>query len=171
MNNKKREVLKSLNDYFHGTEQCIQDLENQLAKVKLERDTYKEMLEQGNTKRNTIAYMTIHSCDNGEGVDTETCVGVFTTKSLAMQAILDVCKKNEELSFDAFRIEEFDVGKTLIHNEIVHVEQHDEEAHCEISTSIVGILCDANKRSDIRCQTSYHSYLVGYNVDKVYYIE
>jgi len=171
--NKSHEVLKSLNDYFHGAEQSIKDLQNQLAKVKLElvkvkleRDSYKEMLEQGNTKNNTLVYMTIHSCDNGEGVNTENCIGVFTTKPLALQAILDVCKENNKISSDDFQIEEFDVGETLIHGEIVHVEQHDEEAHCEISTSIIGIQSDINQYKN-----SGNSYLVEYIVDKVYYIE
>jgi hypothetical protein len=168
MNHKRQEVLNSLNDCFQEAEQRINELQNQLAKVKIERDTYKTMLEQGNTKNNTLAYMTIHSCDNGEGVDTETCIGVFTTKPLALRAMLDVCNKNEEISLDAFRIEEFDVGKTLIHNDIVHVEQHDEEAHCEIATSIIGILCDANKHIYVYL---CNSYLVEYIVDKVYYIE
>lgn len=169
MNNKLPSVLKTLNDGIREAQQCIKEIQNELAtsrcelkKVKLERDTYKAILAQGNTKSNTLAYMTIHSCDNGEGVDTETCVGVFTTKPSALQAVLDVCKKNEELSSDDFRIEEFDVGKTLIPNEIVNVEQHDEEAHGEISTTIIGILCDTNQHKN-----SSHSYLV----DKVYYIE
>ena len=166
MDNKRHEVLKSLNHYFQEAEQCIKELQNQLAKVKLERDSYKEMLEQGDTKNDTLAHMAIHSCDNGEGVETETCIGVFTTKSLALRAMLDVCQKNEEISLCDLRVEAFDVGKTLIPNEIVHVEQHDEEAHCEISTSIIGILCDINKHTDIS-----HSYLVEYSVDKIYYIE
>jgi hypothetical protein len=173
MDNKLPSVLKTLNDGIREAQQCIKEIQNELAtarcelkKVKLERDTYKEMLTQGNTKEHTLAYMTIHSCDNGEGVDTETCVGVFTTKPLALQAILDVCKKNEELSVDDFRIEDFDVGKALNNDEIVHVEQHDEEAHCEVSTRIIGILCDASKHT-----ATSHSYLREYCVDKVYCIE
>jgi hypothetical protein len=49
--------------------------------------------------------MVIHRCDDGKGADTETCVGV--TRSLAAKAVLDVCKKNGDVSFDEFLITEF----------------------------------------------------------------
>ena len=165
MDHKRKDVLKSVNDYFQEAERSVNELQNQLAKVTLERDIYKEMLEQVNIKSNTIAYVAIYSCDNGEGVDTDKCIGVFTMKSLALQAISDVCNKNKEVSIDAFQVGESDVGKTLVPNEIVYIEQCDEEAHCEISTNIISILCDPIKR------TYNHSYLVEYNVDKVYYID
>ena len=160
MNAKKREVLNSLDEYFQDSEQRIENLQNELAKVKLERDMYKGMLD---SKHNPLSYMVIHRCDNGEGVDTETCVGVFTTRSLAARAVLDVCKKNEDVSFDDFLITEFFVGKTLMPGEIVQVEKHDEEAHCEVSTTIIGIRCDSDVGDD--------NYIEAFVVDTVYYIE
>lgn len=160
MDAKKREVLKSLDEYFQDSEQRINELQNELAKVKLERDMYKGMLD---IKRDTLTYMVIHRCDNGKGTDTETCVGVFTTKSLAAQAILDVCKKNEDVSFDDFLITEFFVGKTLMPGEIVQVEKLDKEAHCEVSTTIISVRCDSNVGVD--------NYIEAFVVDNVYYIE
>ena len=157
MDAQKREVLSSLDEYFQDSEQRIENLQNELAKTKLERDMYKGI------ETNTLAYMVIHRCNNGKGTDTQTCVGVFTTRSLAAQAILDVCKKNKDVSFDDFLITEFFVGKTLIPGEIVQVEKHDEEAHCEVSTTIIGIRCDSNVGVD--------NYIEAFVVDTVYYIE
>lgn len=145
-------------------EQALNALHEKLATVQLERDMYKEMLftKTGDTK----AYTSIYAVDNGEGRDTETCVGVFTTRALAMQAILDVCKKNKDLSIRAFNIEEFPVDQPLVPYATVHLVQYDEEAHCEISTSILGIECKSLRQSSVT-----DSYLAEYKVNTVYFIE
>jgi hypothetical protein len=172
MNSKKNKVVECLNDFLSEAERSTKALQKELAVIRLERDIYKEMLvkEQRGcnteyTKGSNVAYVTIYSRDNGEGADTCTCIGVFTRKSKALQAILDVCKKNDELSIDGFIIEEFDVGKELISDHIVNVLHFDEDAHCETSTTIVGIQCDVKPEN----HSQYYS--VEYKVDKVYHIE
>jgi hypothetical protein len=86
-------------------------------------------------------------------------------KSKALQSILDTCKKDTTLNVQCFKIEEFDSRQALVPNEIVRFIQHDEEAHCEISTTIMGVL-DANSQE----LHDEEYYTAEYIVDKVYEI-
>lgn len=170
MKPNSRDVLVCLNNYFKETENSLEKLQHELEVVKLERDMLKQMLREEkimhvNDKCN-VAYVTIYSKDNGEGIDTETCVGVFTRKSMAMQAIVDVCTKNSSVSQDSFTVGELTCGKPLSPNDVVNVKQCDVEAHCETSTTIIGIQCGAMEdNEDDNC------YTVEYIVDKVYHID
>ena len=169
MEHKRREVLQSINNVFKDLEQSIKDLEEQLAKVKLERDMYKDMLSQNTEEPKhvpRVAYMTVYTMDNSEGMDTETCIGVFTTKALAMQAILDACRQNKELNVNSFSVEEFSVDEPLQGNATVQVVQYDEETHCAVSTSILGIKCKA-----LQHKSFTNCYLAEYIVNRVYPIE
>lgn len=155
---------KSFNVLLQEAEHAVNALREKLATVQLERDMYKEMLSKNS--ESPQAYTSVYTVDNGEGRDTETCIGVFTTRALAMQAILDVCKKNKDLSVHAFTIEEFPVDEPLHPDAIVKLVQYDEEAHCEVSTSILGIECKSLQQSSVT-----DSYLAEYKVNTVYFIE
>lgn len=158
---------KSFNVLLQEAEHALNALREKLATVQLERDMYKEMLSRNTESTNdTKAYTSIYTVDNGEGRDTETCIGVFTTRALAMQAILDVCKKNKDLYIHAFTIEEFPVDEPLQPDTLVKLVQYDEEAHCEVSTSILGIECKSLQQSKVT-----NSYLAEYKVNTVYFIE
>lgn len=172
MNFKKKTVLQSLSDYFQEVEQSIEQLQNQLDVVKLERDLYKQQvveLQESNNKevsKQSVAHVTVYSEDNGEGVDTEICIGVFTTKSKALYAILDLCQKHKALNSQSFDVLQFNVSKTLSPNDTVYVIQEDREEHCEISTNIIDVYCENILKND---DNEY--YAVEYKVDEVYYIE
>jgi hypothetical protein len=171
MEHKRREVLQSLNNVFKDLEQSIKDLEEQLQRVQLERDMYKDMLSQVQNTNDLIhvsrvAYMSVYTMDNSEGMDTETCIGVFTTRALAMQAILDVCRQNKELNVNSFSVEEFSVDEPLVPHATVQVVQYDEETHCAVSTSILGIKCKA-----LQDKNFPNCYLAEYIVNRVYPIE
>jgi hypothetical protein len=165
LNNKQQQVLNTLKSIFDESEQSIMNLQEKLAKVQLERDILQEKFEHSKSS-NHIAYTVIYSKDNGEGVDTETCIGVFTTKALAMQTILNICNENKDLSIHAFTIEEFPVDEPLQPDVRVQVVQYDEEAHCEVSTSILGIQCKSLQQKNIT-----DSYLTEYKVNTVYFID
>ena len=155
-----------MNSFFREAEQTIKELQDKLAKVSLERDMYKEQLSQKEETKGKVAYVPIYSRDNGEGVDTETCIGVFTTKSLALQAILDVCNKNKEICIEQCMVEEYDVNTPLVPNEIVRVIQYDEEGHYEVANSIIGVY---NETTNNSLDDEY--YLAEYRIDEVYHIE
>jgi hypothetical protein len=155
--------LKSLDAYVEEAEQTIRQLKDKLANVTLERDMYKRMLvEEGELGG---AWMTIYSKDNGEGVDTETCVGVFTTNALAIQAILDVCAKNKDVCVDSFRVEDLKTNSPFTTGQVVKVMHYDEEMHCEVATVILDINEDTKGRTYTDC------YAIEYTVDTVYHIE
>lgn len=166
MNVKRDNVIKSMNDFLQEANEKIKELREKLVKVTLQRDVYKEMLSQKQDHKNHIAYTVIYFRDNGEGVDTETCVGVFSTKALGLQAILDVCKENKEISFEECKMEEFEVGQALIPDEIVNVVHFDEEAHCERSTTVMGIYEEMSTN-----HLHKDCYLLEYVVDRIYSIE
>ncbi len=172
MNCKRKTVLKSLNDYFQEVEKSLENLEQQLEVVKLERDLYKQQvveLQECNNKevsKQNVAHVSVYSEDNGEGVDTEICIGVFTTKSKAINAILDLCKKHKDLNSQSFNVLQFNVSKTLLPNDTVYVIQQDREEHCEISTNIIDVYCENILKND---DNEY--YTVEYKVDEVYSIE
>lgn len=120
-----------------------------------ERDIYKELLKEKDNIESNIVYATIYIKDNGEGVDTESCIGVFSKKSLALQAILDVCKNNAKLNINQFNVVDVDVGKVLKPNDIVYLVQCDEEANCEVSTRIVSICCEPFKENKLYYSEKY----------------
>jgi hypothetical protein len=156
---------------FEEAEQSVKELKDKLAEVQLERDIYCENLmlltsTEQNKKNNNVAFCTMYTVDNGEGRDTETCIGVFVTRALAMQAILDVYNKNKELCIDSFTIAEFPVDEPLQPDTMVQMVQYDEEAHCEVSTSILGIQCKYLQQSSVT-----NSYLAEYKVNALYFIK
>lgn len=170
MYNTKCKLLDCLNSYIQEYEQTVKELKKELDITKLERDIYKElhMKREMNTSTqkhddNKVVYATIFTRDNGEGADTETCVGVFTRKSLALEAIVDVCKKNNEVYPSGFTIEEFDLEKPVVSSDTVYVVLYVTEAHCEFSITVVGVRLDAN--------TNGIYYTEEYKVDVVYPIE
>ena len=160
--NTKQSLFRSVKLFIEETESSMKQLNDQLAIVKLERDMYKEMCKRGDECAKNTAYISIYSVDNGEGVDTETCIGVFNKKSLAMQSIYEICKNNE-FDTESFRIETFDVDKELIPGEIIKIIQRDEEAHCEVSTTIIGVQSCTSIDDDY--------YTVDYKINTVYFIE
>jgi hypothetical protein len=162
--------VKRLNELFCEVEKSIREQQKELELTRLERDIYKSIIinsqNVSNLKRGTnIVHVVIYSRDNGEGSDTETCIGVFTSKTNAMKAVLDVCKSNAELSVDGFMINELNIDKDLQSGDNVYVIHCDEEAHCEISTTVLDVKCD-NKINDYK-----DCYSIEYTVDKVHYIE
>lgn len=170
MNSKVYKGLILLKEQLLEAENDFLEQQKELEITKLERDIYKEIIiNTQNTYTGTtysnVVYVPLYSRDNGEGMDTETCIGVFTTKTKALQAILDVSKKNKELCVKGFMINEFNVDIEVGTDDIVYVIQCDEEAHCEISTTILDVKCD-NLMDDYK-----DCYSVEYTVDKVYSIE
>jgi hypothetical protein len=123
---------------------------------------YKIMLyeERKLTKPNT-AYVIVYVKDNGEGMDTEQCMGVFSKRSLALQSIININRKNQKLLLSSFRVEEFNVPNSIMPNDTVHVVHYDEEAHCEISTRIVDIQLGNMKPSNAQ------HYIEEYKVDEI----
>lgn len=90
MDLRRKTTLNYLNEYFQEVEQSLEKLKKELEIVKLERDMYKQELQECKDNlvaQNNVVHMTVYSEDNGEGVDTEVCIGVFTTKSNAIKAI------------------------------------------------------------------------------------
>lgn len=168
MESKRSDLVKSMNSFFREAEQTIKELQDKLAKVSLERDMYKEQLSHSRKEetKGKVAYVPIYSRDNGEGVDTETCIGVFTTKPLAMQAILAVCNKNKEISIKQCMIKEYDVNTPLVPNEIVRVIQYNEEGHYEVANNVIGIY---NETANNSLDDEY--YLEEYRVNEVYHID
>lgn len=170
MNSKVYKGLILLKEQLLEAEKDFLEQQKELEITKLERDIYKEIIintqnTYTGTNYSNVVYVPLYSRDNGEGMDTETCIGVFTTKTKALQAILDVCKKNKELCVKGFMINEFNVDIEVGTDDIVYVIQCDEEAHCEISTTILDVKCD-NLMDDYK-----DCYNVKYTVDKVYSIE
>lgn len=168
MISNRKAVLKSVNDYFHEVEQCLDKLNQQLELVSLEKDFYKqqvyELQEDNKDLRHSLVHMVVYSEDNGEGSDTEICLGVFTRKSYAIKAILDICKKHTELDTESYNIVEIKLDKHVRTNDVVYVVQQDVEAHCEISTSIIGVQFDNTTNNK-------EYYTVEYKLDDVYCIE
>jgi hypothetical protein len=170
MTSKIRDIVNRLNEHLCEAEKSYREQQKELELTRLERDIYKEILIKSHNLSNysncsNVIHVAVYSRDNGEGVDTETCVGVFTTKTKALQAILDVCKSNTELSVNGFMIDEFNLDKEVGSRDIVYLIQCDEEAHCEISTTILDVKCDNIINDYEDC------YSVEYTVDNVYYIE
>lgn len=170
MNSTLLDIAKRLNEHICDAERAFREQQEELELTRFERDMYKEIIvnSQNTSNSNTgsnVVFVAFYSMDNGEGVDTETCVGVFTTKIKALKAILDVCKSNKELSVSGFMINEFPVDKELETGNSIYVVQCDEEAHCEISTTILDVKCD-NHIDDYK-----DCYTVEYIIDKVNYIE
>lgn len=169
MNSITGDIIKKLNELVCNAETSFREQQIELELTRLERDIYKEIILKSQNVSNSnrssdIVYVSIYSKDNGEGANTETCIGVFTTKLKALNAILNVYKSNTELDVNGFMIEEYNVVQELETGNIVYVVQCDEEAHCEISTTILDVKCD-----------NFHDYkdcyTVEYVVDKVNYIE
>jgi hypothetical protein len=174
MNSKIYDILKSFREQLSEAETNFLKLQKELELTRIERDVHKEVLKEiyeltqnvpSYTEGSNTLYITVYSHDNGEGVDTEECIGVFTKKSRAMQATVDVCMNNKQLDSNAFNIIELKVDKQMISGDVVYVIKHDEEAHCEVSTTILGVKCN-NKSDDYK-----DSYSVEYTVDKVYRID
>jgi hypothetical protein len=174
MNSKIYDLLKSLKEQLSEVEKNFLEQQKKLELTRLERDIHKEILKEiyeltqnvpSYTQGSNVLYMNVYSCDNGEGVDTDECIGVFTKKSKAMQATVDVCMNNTELDSNGFIIVEVKVDKKIVSDDTVYVIKQDEEAHCEISTTILDVKIN-NKNDDYK-----DSYSVEYTVDKVYHIE
>lgn len=170
MNAKLSDIAKRLNEHLSEADKAFREQQKELELTRLERDIYKEILKNTDKLYTTDGissqvYAVIYSIDNGEGVDTDTCIGVFTKKTKALKALVDVCKNNTELDVNGFNIVPFNVGKEVQTEDIVYVIQCDEEAHCEISTSVIDVKCDAK---DIDYNDCYSVEIV---VDKVYDIE
>lgn len=168
MNSKISDILKRLNENFFEAEKAFREQQKELELTRFERDVYKDIIikSQNVSKVNTssnVVFVAVYSRDNGEGADTETCIGVFTSKTKALQAILDVCRRNRDLGVNGFTINEFDVDKQLDTGNSVYVIQCDEEAHCEIATTILDVQCH-NIIDDYE-----DCYSVDYIVDKVYH--
>lgn len=174
MNSKLYDLLKSSKEQLNEAEKSFLALQKELELTRLERDIHKEVLKEiylltqnvpTYTQGSNVVYMNVYSHDNGEGVDTDECIGVFTKKSKAMQATVDVCMNNKQLHSNEFTIIELKVEKEVVSDDTVYVIQHDEEAHWETSTTILDVKC--NDKSD----DHKDSYSVEYTVDKVYHIE
>ena len=167
MDLRRKTTLNYLNEYFQEVEQSLEKLKKELEIVKLERDMYKQELQECKDNlvaQNNVVHMTVYSEDNGEGVDTEVCIGVFTTKSNAIKAILDLCNKHDDLNSQSFNIVEFNVNKLLSSNDTVYVVQQDIEEHCEVSTNIIDVICENTINNN-------NHYTVEYKVDEVNFIE
>lgn len=160
---QEQDLLSKMKDYMANTKLTIDKLKAELSTVKLQRDTYKEELlqvQKKNVDTRHIAYTVIYASDNGEGVDTELCIGVCSSKAKALQAIVDVSQRNE-VDSNMFEVREFDVGQPLQQDCKVYVTHISEEAHCEVSTRIIGVKIvdiphsidvedvDANEEQDI----------------------
>jgi hypothetical protein len=173
MNSKLYDLLKSFKVELSEVEKNFLEQQKELELTRLERDFYKEKCVnlQNVSECTNVAHLAIYSRDNGEGVDTESCVGVFTNKSNAMQAILEVCKNNKEIDLNGFDIRELKVDRDLKSDGTVYVMQHDEEAHCEISTSIVGVECYISVNGYNNDEVYRDCYSIDYIVNKVYHIE
>ena len=170
MNRIISDIMKNLQDNLSKVEKSFKELEKELELTRLERDIYKEIVLKSQNSSiyssdSNVVYVAIYSRDNGEGRDTDICIGVFTTKTKALKAILDVCKSNTELSVNGFGIDEFNLDKELQTGNNVYVVKCDEEEHCEISTTILDIKCDNNTDDYKDC------YSEEYTIDKVYHIE
>lgn len=138
---QQKEVLTKMNEYFANTETTIEKLQQELSAVKIERDAYKEELMQLKEKtagQENIAYTVVYTHDNGEGMDTEVCIGVFSSHTKALQAIADVSVRND-VDSRMFEITEFDVGQPIQPKSKIYVTYESEEAHCEVSTRIIGV--------------------------------
>jgi hypothetical protein len=176
MNSEVVDKLKLLKQYVSEAEKAFEEQKKELELTRLERDFYKDIainfqIDSNCNTCSNVVYVTIYSKDNGEGVDTDTCVGVFTNKLKAKQATMDVCIRNKELHFNGFTIQEFKVDKELITNDTVYVMQHDEEAYCEVSTTIVGVECYISVNGYNNDELYHDCYVVDYIVDTVYHIE
>lgn len=170
MNKTISDIVRNLQQDLSKIETTFREQQKELEITRFERDVYKELfiksqnMSNNNTSSNVV-FIVIYSMDNGEGVDTQRCIGVFTTKTQALKAVLDVCKSNGELDVNGFTIEELSVDKKLETGNSVYVVQCDEEAHCEISTTILDVKCNNHINEYNDC------YSVEYTVDNVYYIE
>lgn len=171
MNSRIRDIVKHLNEHLSEAEKAFREQEREVELVKLERDIYKEILVKSHnilvssTGCTNVVYCAIYSKDNGEGIDTDTCIGVFTTKTKALQAILEVCKNNRELNVNGFTIDEFNLEQEVDTGDSVFTIQCDEEAHCETSTTVLDVKCDNHNHGYTDC------YTVEYTVDNVYHLE
>ena len=83
-----------------------------------------------------IVYVPIYTIDNGEGANTDMCIGVFSQKSFAYKAILDACTENTQLQIDSFIVEEF---STPVMTNTINVLVQDIEAHGATSTTVLGV--------------------------------
>lgn len=157
---QEQDLLTKMNEYFDSTKLTIDKLKAELSTVKLQRDAYKEelvQLQEKNIDEKHIAYTVIHTSDNREGATTEVCIGVFSSKAKALQAIVDVSQRNE-VDSNMFEVQEFNVGQPLHPGCKVYVTHLSEEAHCEVSTRIIGVQIvniphsidvDANEEQDV----------------------
>lgn len=159
---QQKDLLTKMNEYFTNTEQTINKLNQELSIIKIERDMYKEQLIQLQKQtivKEGIAYTVRYTHDNGEGMDTELCIGVFSSRTKALTAIMDICKTNE-LDSIMFDIVEFDVGHPIQPKSTVYVTHEDEETHCEVSTRIIDV-----KMNEVQHYTDKDVYDVKFIVD------
>lgn len=112
-------------------------MEQQLLLTRIERDMYKEMLHERQWEQ--TVYAAIYSVDNGEGANTDTCIGVFSKKSLAYKAIYDSCIEN---NFVTFTIDDFNTNTKIKPGDSINVIAKDTYAHGADSTSILGVSLD-----------------------------
>lgn len=141
---QQNDLLTKMKEYFVTAENTINNLKKEISSIKLERDAYKEQLiqlQQNTVVDKNVIYVAIYSHDNGEGMDTEVCIGVFSSKAKAMEAIMDVCDRNS-LDSRMFDVSEYHVENPIHSKSSLYVTHQNEEAHCEVSTRILGVHVD-----------------------------
>lgn len=166
MESKKKELLTCLSNLITDYESTINDLKQQLAETQLDRDIYreryKEETQQYTHGQNKTAYVTVYMHENGEGLQSEQCIGVFSKKSLALESIRDSMSSIKPVN--SFRVETFSVDHVLIPNEDIRVAQYDDKNTHEVVTQIKGVYSAASERP----KELGNCYNELYKVDMVY---
>jgi len=141
MEQKKQELFATLTNLLGDYQKTIADLKQQLTETKLDRDIYreryKEETHQYTHAQNKTAFVAVHVLENKEGLESQKCIGVFSKKSLALEAIQNSI--SPEKPVHSFRVESFAVDHVLIPNEDVRVAQYDDTSTHEVATEIKGI--------------------------------
>ena len=152
MNYKKKILLQSMHEFLEFAQTSIDKLQKELQIVTFERDMYRQIILESDTDKTNELFLAIYSKDIGEGYETQSCIGVFSLKSIALKAILQVSRYDHDINISQFHIEPVPTQQYYESGHIVPVVMQDILAHRREFTRIIGIRLTGKITHNAYCQ-------------------
>lgn len=138
----KQEIDKSIEAFIKKSDEKIYNLQIELKKMEICKNIYKERWNEIHSAQTDRLYALICSYDNGEGANTEECIGVFRKKSDVYSYMFNNNKYDLKTTYTIEDYKNFH-SKQLDENTLLYVLYENKEFYGTSYDEIVTVSTDA----------------------------